>query len=332
MAPNTPSYESILRLFKACRGLYILGAGASAAETPFGSDLLVAPSLDYIRASGSYPATTSRQTELNRRIIRTSSPILMSRLFAESIVSPGDDLLYRELLLRLPTFHARLFIKHELSKFRFLGTQSDSYRIFRFFAPSFILNYNIDGLATDLCGNHHRIVDAHGTIARGYGGPRMAALIEEAREVDVPSTPDDLLLCVPESYGDLRLANRLSDVARFSRQFRPEFIAIIGYSFGRHGDSYDDRVSLEFFQQAFRTFAGNIYVIEPNPDIVRDMLAERIKSEKVVSVRAHWNVLAHALIGKICDRNQNRSLNYVCEEILDTYGARACFPLSLDGV
>jgi hypothetical protein len=326
MAPKTTSYETILTYFRACRGLYILGAGASWPEAPLGEDVLVGPGLDYVRHSGSFPAAIPGQSELNQRIIGVCRAIPICRVFPDPIDRFRNDFLHIEILERLPGLHARLFMKHELSRYRYSGRLSDSYRVFQFFHPAMILNYNLDGVATDSCGSRHRVVDAHGTIERGYGAPRVAALRAEAREFDGASVPDDLLMCVPESYDDLRLANRLLQVERFFQKSPPDFIAIIGYSFGRNGDSYDDRVSLDFFQQPFRGFQGNIYVMEPKPDLLRDMLAERIKSNKVVSVRAHWNVLAHAFLEEICCRNQKRSLNYVCEQILDRYGSRTAFP------
>jgi hypothetical protein len=330
MAPNTPSYESILRHFRACRGLYILGAGASAAEAPFGDDFVVGPALDYVRHSGSFPAIIPRQSELNQRIIRVGSALPMSRIFPYPMVCPGNDFLYQELLQRLPGFHARLFMKHDLFKYRFSGRQSGSYRVFQLFHSSLILNYNLDGLATDLCGTRHRVVDAHGTVKRGYGSACIAALVEEARELDVPSVSDDLLMCVPASYGDTQLAKRLSEVASFSQKFSPDFVTIIGYSFGCNEDFYDDRVSLDFVQDAFREFRGKIYVINPEPDTLRNMLAEGMRSKNVIGVRAYWNVLAHSFMQKICGRNERKSLNYMCEHILDTYGSRVCFPLNPD--
>lgn len=144
-----------------------------------------------------------------------------------------------------------------------------------------------------------------------------------AREYDLQVTPDDILMCVPESYTDLQLAGCLLEVERFS----PQFIAIIGYSFGQRPErTYDDRISLDFFREAFRGFMGNVYVISPNPDDLREMLADGIGSKNVLGVPAYWNVLAHAFMGALRDPNGTRSLNYVCEKILDTYGGEIVFP------
>jgi hypothetical protein len=167
-------------------------------------------------------------------------------------------------------------------------------------------------------------VDAHGTIQRGYGAPEIGELTKAAREYDLQVTRDDILMCVPESYTDLQLARCLLEVTRFS----PRFIAIIGYRFGqRPNGTYDDCVSLDFFREAFRDFMGNVYVISPSPDDLRGMLAEGIKSKNVLSVPAYWNVLAHAFIGALRDPNGQKSLNYVCEKILDAYGDWVTFPI-----
>lgn len=241
------------------------------------------------------------------------------------IIGPETDFLWFDKVQRLPNYYARLFMKHELAKPRFRQPPIDNYRVFRFFYPSLILNYNHDGLARDVCGGIDRVVDAHGTIQRGYGAREIGELMMAAREYDLQVTPDDILMCVPESYTDLQLAGRLLAVAQFS----PRFIAIIGYSFGQRPEgSFDDYISLDFFREAFRGFLGNVYVISPNPDDLREMLADGVKSKNVVSVPTYWNVLAHAFMGALRDPNGPRSLNYVCEKILDTYGSRIVFPRS----
>jgi hypothetical protein len=186
-----------------------------------------------------------------------------------------------------------------------------------------ILNYNHDGLATDSCSRFHRVIVAHGTIEAGYGSPSAAELIAAAREFDFPVTPDELLLCIPESYPDLQLVRRLLEATRF----QPHFIAIIGYSFGRSGETFDNRVLLDFFVQRFREFLGNIYVIEPDPTPLRDTLAERLKCRSVFGVRAYWNLLAHAMLEKLERGDDRKSLNYFCEETLDRSGSGITFPL-----
>jgi hypothetical protein len=316
MASFAPSYEYLLAHFRACRGLYILGAGASAGVAPFGHAFMTGPARDYALNSPSFPVDVPDHAPLTKRIVEMTSG---------QIIGPGTDLLWFEKVQRLGDYYARLFMKHELAKPRFRQRPIENYRVFRFFYPSLILNYNHDGLAGDVCGGIHRVVDAHGTIQRGYGAPEMGELMMEAREYDLQVTPDDILMCVPETYTDLQLAGRLLAIARFS----PRFIAIIGYSFGQRPEgTYDDCVSLDFFREAFRGFLGNVYVISLNPDDLRETLADGIKSKNVLGVPAYWNVLAHAFMKALRDPNGPRSLNYVCEKILDAYENGIVFPRS----
>lgn len=110
----------------------------------------------------------------------------------------------------------------------------------------------------------------------------------------------------------------------------PQFIAIVGYTFGRSGSGHDDCVSLDVFLEAFRGYAGNVYVLEPRPEQLGEMLADCIESNNVFGVPAYWNILAHAFVRATLGRDCGRSLNYICEEILDRHGNRAVFPLALD--
>jgi|GEM_PF-5989549 len=71
----------------------------------------------------------------------------------------------------------------------------------------------------------------------------MAELVNELREYHLPDKPDGVLMGIPESFLDSKLALRLLEVGRFC----PDFIAIIGYTFARYGDGHDDRVSLAYF-------------------------------------------------------------------------------------
>jgi hypothetical protein len=317
-----PSFEFLLNEFRTRRGLYLLGAGASAGEVPFGESFMMGPALDYLRNSGSFPADIPIQSELNKKIIRIASPLLISRLFPDRDIRDATDFPYQELLRRLPNFHARFYMKHTLATARYSGRQSESYRVFRAFRQSLILNYNLDGLASELCGKRHGVIAMHGTVDREYGSAKSAALLPHLREFDLPVTNDDILMCVPEDYGDAQLARRWLTALRF----RPDFIAIIGYSFGRNGDKYDDCVSLDFLRSQFREFSGSVYVIDPQPETLGEMIADGLKCQRVSCVRAYWNVLAHVFVQILRGNFGDRSINYRCEQLLDQYGSGIAFP------
>ena len=333
MASTTPSNEFLLRHFRACRGLYILGAGASAGasesagEVPFGQDFLIGPALEYVRG-GSFPVSLPVPSDLSRRIKTVAGGIPLSRVFPDRILRPGaaEEFPYQELLQRMPDGFARLYMKRDLSKVRFAQRPRDNYTVFQYFYPSMLMNYNLDGLATEYCSRVHHVVTPHGTIPREFGSPDAAKLLARVREYDVRLGPDGLVLCVPESSDDSHLQNCLHRMATSA----PSFIAIVGYTFGRNGNGHDDWISLDRFKRVFRRFTGNIYIVEPRPEHLREMIADGIESNRVFGVPAYWNILAHLFIEAVHDRIGRRSLNYVCGQILDRHGDRVVFPLALD--
>ena len=74
----------------------------------------------------------------------------LSRVFSDRIIRPGmDEFPYEELVQRMPGGFARLYVKHDLSKARYSKRPRDNYTAFRLFYPAMLMNYNLDGLATD---------------------------------------------------------------------------------------------------------------------------------------------------------------------------------------
>jgi hypothetical protein len=332
MASTTPTYEFLLGHFRARRGLYILGAGTSAGATEsagevrFGQDFLIGPALEYVRG-GSFPLSLPIPSELSRKIVNVTRGVPLSRVFPDRIIRPGtDDFPYEEMVRRMPDGFARLFMKHDLSKVRYSQRPRDNYTAFRLFHPATLMNYNLDGLATEYCSDVHRVLTPHGTIPREYGGPDVIRLLASVRDYDMQLGPDGLVMSVRESYADPHLADCLRRMATCS----PQFIAIIGYTFGRGYRGHDDCFSLDVFKDAFRRYVGNVYIIEPRPEQLREMLAEGIESNNVYGVPAYWNILAHAFIRATLGRDCGRSMNYICEAILDRHGDRMVFPLTLD--
>jgi hypothetical protein len=328
MASTTPSLEFLLWLFRARRGLFILGAGASAGasasagEVRFGQDFLLGPALDYVRG-GSFPISIPFASELSRQIITVAQSVPLTRVFPDRIIRPGtDDFLYQELVQRMPDSFARLSMKHDLSKVRFSERPRDNYTAFRVFHPAMLMNYNLDGLATEYCGDVHQVVTPHGTIPKGYGSSDVVPLLAGARDYDLQLEPDGLVISVPESCDDVDLWRCLDMMVACS----PQFIAIVGYTFGRNGDGHDDWISLGRFNSAFRRFAGDIYVIEPRPEPLCEMIADGVESNRVFGIRGYWNIVAHVFLEAARGRVEGRSLNYACERILDRHGDRVVFP------
>jgi len=321
-----PSFESLLRQFQNQRGLFILGAGASAGTVKLGPDFLRMPGIDYV-IGGSYPVDSPTHAPLSQKIIRSAGSATMSQLFPGRDLRPGTaDFPLHELLNRMPDAFARLHLKHELARMRFAGTTLDAYRVFRRFHPSTILNYNLDGLMTDHCSDIHEVLDPHGTIERGYGSPSGAALVAGVRDHDFAVAPDSFVMSVPESPSD----NRLADQLRRAMRSLPSFVAIIGYSFAATGQDYDDFISFEIFMSRFRRFPSNVYVMSPYPAELADVIAHGIDSNRVYPIPTRWNVLAHAMVESLSGRRIGKSLNYFCEQLLDRYGHdKMAFPLAI---
>jgi len=329
MVSATPSLEFLLWLFRARRGLFILGAGASAGasasagEVRFGQDFLLGPVLDYVRG-GSFPVSLPVQSDLSRKIIKYAQDVPLSRVFPNRTIRPStDDLPYRELMQRMPDGFARLYMKHDLSSVRYSGRPRDNYTAFRLFYPAMLMNYNLDGLATEYCGEVHQVVTPHGTVPKEYGSPDVARLLPSIRDYDLQLGSDALVMSVPESCDDVHLWRCLDMMAMCS----PQFIAIIGYTFGRNDDSHDDWISLDSFKRAFRGFAGDIFVIEPRPEPLREMIMDGVESNRVFGVRGYWNIIAHVFLEAAYGRVDRRSLNYVCDRILDQHDDRVVFPI-----
>lgn len=327
MTSSLISLEYLFWLFRAHRGLFVLGAGASSGATPFGADFFLGPPLDYVRG-GSFPVSLPAHSPLTDRLIRMARGFPQHRVFPGRVFRPGmDDFPLFELLERMPDAYARLHLMRALSTVRFNGMPRDNYTAFRLFHPAMLFNYNLDGLANEWCGRKHQIITPHGTVPKAYGSPDTARHLEILRDHDLTLRPDALVISVPESWDDQHLQSCLDALEGCS----PDFVAIIGYSFGRDGDSYDDWVSLERFNRAFFDFRGPIFVIEPKPFHLRDTIADSICSNQVFGVARYWNIVAHAFLRLACGRGGERSLNYVCEQILDRYGDRVIFPMTGDG-
>lgn len=314
--------ESIFQTFRTLRGLFVLGAGASAGLVPFGRHLLFAPVLDYLKNATSFPVQAAEQDNLTARLVSDVSKLSIEQVYPDCIIRPGDtiDGLRREKLMRLPNSHVRLSLKHTIAIPRYFDHPADNYDVFRYFHPSMILNFNHDGLAQDRCGDQHRVVDMHGIIQSRFGSPEIAQWITQFREVDLPLTPDGILLCIPERYdGEWFLPQKWEAAARF----RPDFVAVIGFSFGP-----DDRVSMELFLRNFEGFRGNVYVVAPDPQDLVERLSDGLRSHTVFGVHVYWNIIAHAFLE--CGRNGpgRRSLDYSYGSLFDAAGPDVSFPRS----
>jgi hypothetical protein len=304
------------------RGLFVLGAGASAGLVPFGLGFMTAPAIDFVRNGGSFPVERPLHDTRTKKVLKAVRLLGLSDFFPDREIRSGnEDYPFRELAERVSNSHVYYQMAHALASPSYTKRQSDNYRVFRHFRPSLIFNYNLDGLASAQCGTQHRVIDMHGTLNPAYGSPAVRPLLEMAREFDLPLTSENNILCVPEEGSDWALARKLLTAERFD----PDFVAVIGYSFGRDGEKFDDALSLDLIEQRFRGFHGRFYVVDPAPERFEVRFSDVLKSRNVIGVRAYWNLFSHALLSAVGGADGGRSLNFTSESLLDRFGDRIAF-------
>jgi hypothetical protein len=275
--------------------------------------------LDYVHL-GSFPAEPAPQTLLTDRINKAAQDI---NYYPGRELRPGTpEFPSNEILLRLSHSGAIASFMHYLSTPRFARRCIANFTTFRTFWPSLIMNYNLDGLATDTCGVHHHVINVHGSIPAGYGGPGGAEMMRTAQEYGIEIPHQDLVLCTPESFADERLYRKLQVTLRFD----PAFVMFVGYSFGKNDTGYDDDVSLETFIGRFRGLPLDVYVLEPRPFDLADMLRERLQSKRVHPFPVYWNLVAAAFTEVLSARLSAEHLEYFHEQLLDDSGPHVTFP------
>jgi hypothetical protein len=321
--------EELLWRFRHSRGLFILGAGASAGIVPFGLRFMAAPPLDFLEHWTSLSVTPTKQDLLTRRSIEAAMPSLLARRGER-----GFDLeLKKAVLAHMPNSVPSLHLVHELGKARLKQLKDDlryrNYGIFKFFPPTTLLNYNLDGLAGDICGAHHQVIPVHGTVKAHLGAPDVADLLGKVRDCGFDIGFDDLLLCVPEpTFGE---PGYRDFVARLSPMwnFEPDFVAICGYSFASldptSGVRHDDHESLRLFALRFRDYGGPVYVLNPDRSIA-EMIEARLKSQSVIWMPEKWNVLSATMIDQILDIGRGEPLRDAYSRLDDRTGGGIAIP------
>lgn len=309
MSPRRlPDLETMFAEFRARRGLYILGAGASAGEVPLTGDLMRDPAIQFI-GGGCFSADIPTHGTLGARLVAAGCELTGDVLYPDRELRPGTpDFPIREFAIRMPDSFGEYWLRHQLAAARHAGRISANYAALRRFKPGTIANYNHDGLATDICGDVHRVIEMHGSVRAAYGTKEFGAWVYEARHYSLPVIPEDLLTCVPERFCHPALQMRLLRTV----QTLPEFLAVIGFSFGE-----DDAVSLDFYARALCNFQGAVYVIDPKPEPVAELLAERLKSTRVYPMQTYWNVLTRVFLAPV---TRERSIQHQHETILVRFG------------
>jgi len=238
----------------------------------------------------------------------------------------------RAVLARMPAAYVNFHMVHAIGKARLdqqvKNLRYRNYSVFDSFQPTVLLNYNLDGVATDVCGARHRVVPVHGTVKAHLGSRDTAALVARLRDMDIDFRFDDLLLCVPElSFGDPGQRDLMRRLAPMW-SFEPDFVAVCGYSFASldptTGLLFDDHESLRLFVERFKDYTDPVFVLNPNPATM-EMLEHRLRSRLVVDVPYNWNVLSTVMVGRV------RGSSWASESLRDAY-YRLIDDLDSDGI
>jgi hypothetical protein len=293
-------------------GLYLFGAGASAPVVPQAPALLLGTAGSYVHL-GSFPSDTAAQTILTERIQKQAR----DHDFWGRPTFPGtDEFPTMEVLARLSHGGALAHYMHQLARARFAGLRVPNYAVLRSFHRSLLLTWNLDGLAQDTCGDCHRVIETHGSCDPVLGGDAGAEWAQVAQEYGLEVTDHRLHAIGPERLDDVDLQRRLLAM----QQCNPAFVLIVGYSFGLLEGHCDDQLALATFVHRFRDVPIDVYVCDPRPRDLVEMLRAELRSNRVYSFPVYWNVLAWAFTLVMTGRMDAAHLNYFHEMTLDHRG------------
>jgi hypothetical protein len=293
--------------------LYVLGSGASAPIVPMAPALMWHTAKSYVDL-GSMPIELAPKTVMTKRIQVQA----VGQSFNDRPIFPGTpEPPYKEILDRLPHGGAVAAYMHQLGVQRYARRRIPNYLVLRAFRPSLLLNYNLDGLATDTCGDHHVAVPMHGSVGAEYGSAAGADLARVLQEYSLEMPHDGLHPIGPELVTDERLQRKL----RFLQRCSPAFVMIVGYSFGRFEGGYDDCLSLATFIGRFRDMLLDVYVCDPRPFDLAGMLGEELRSKRVHAFPVYWNVLAWCFAQVLTRKLDAAHLDFIHELTLDDCGS-----------
>src|SRR5687767_9703706 len=227
MGAVLPNLKYFIRLTASPGGFYILGAGTSAGLVPITAGLRAGVRRDFA-AIGSYPAERAHRTALFERVV------VGYRLRQWD----GAEMA----LQHIPPGALDLAVQRQLT--RPIGTSiPPQYAFLRDIpAPSTFFSFNLDGLAGTYLSARHHVVEPHGIIDRELTeSPNYLDFLEWADVEPLRIRPK--LLPGPEPSW---VADTAPYVSSRRRLRTTAGVALVGYSFGRHGRGLDDAESFEY--------------------------------------------------------------------------------------
>lgn len=255
---------------------YVLGAGASGGLVPVAGQIGSELSSLYL-GIGSYPAEPSGPSMLRSRIFCFDGKI--------------DDIFEYALLQNAPEA-SLLALMQKLLLYNRKDSVPSQYRLLRYVGrPSTILNFNLDGLATEYLRDVHRVIEAHGHVDFEWIlNPMFDDLVEWGMDPP-PLTPKHLW--GPEPTW---ITSKTAYIDAWPRLRSASAVVVIGYSFGCSGRSLDDSESFEWISAGLDRSLCPIFIVDPNPEPVAGALSSRISDARITMVRAKWGDLANCLM------------------------------------
>jgi hypothetical protein len=267
----------LLWTMSQARTFYVIGSGASFGLVPMTPQLRSFVATEYDRI-GIYPAVPTARSALFHRVI--GCPTVETSLLPN--IAPGTlDILVQSGLLWKP---ANRIVPPQYAVFDVVGR------------PSTIFSFNLDGLASAYCNGRHKVLEPHGTIDRIWlDAPDYRELLygTAAYGLQLPHiTPK--LLPAPEP-------TRITQGVAYQRApklfVQAPALVLVGYSFGRWQDTFDDAESFEYFVDLLRWRPRPTLILSPSPAELADLLQQRLSRRDVYPLAVHWEIFSSALLG-----------------------------------
>jgi hypothetical protein len=262
------------------RTFYVLGAGASFGLVPMTPQLGSFVEREYHKI-GIYPVSRASRSPLFERIVNATR------------VDGGD---YRRALLwNIAPGTLDLLVQRGLWRSTD-GSVPPQYAVFDVVGqPSTIFSFNLDGLASAYCCTKHCVLEPHGRIDRSWIEARdYDAWLHATAAYDLvlPNVMPKLLPSpepsgITETYA-YSLGRRLFTQCRV--------LVLVGYSFGRMKNTFDDAESFEYFVDLLRTRPRPTLILSPSPDELVDLLQQQLHSRRVFGFPVRWELLSRIVL------------------------------------
>lgn len=280
---------------------YVLGAGASFGLVPTTPQLKSFVAEKY-REIGIYPTEPAYRSALYERIIGNFPSYVqdVGQLLLRNIAKGTLDLLVQRGLWR--DLHGMIPPQYEV--FNLLGY------------PATIFNFNLDGLGSAYCELKHIVLEPHGTIDRYWLTDRNYKELLEETSIYNLKLPHITPKILPSPEPSAITSTQAYIFGRRLFRLAPA-VLLIGYSFGRYNDTFDDAESFEYFVDLLKMYPRPVFVLSPSPDELVELIQQRLSSYDVYPIAVRWEILSSTILA-VCKCSQGLPSCW-CNQQLDTF-------------